>query len=63
MHTSNSYYRPSVHYKNKGVLHNKLSPPFWQQEPKRERERSANPMITSEEEEDEERRGGAPGQR
>jgi hypothetical protein len=42
--------------------HNKLSPPFWQQEPKRER-KSADPMITSGEEDDEERRSGAPGRR
>ena len=38
MHAANSYYRPSVHYKNK-VLNNKRSPPFWHQEPKREREK------------------------
>jgi hypothetical protein len=35
MHAANSYYRPSVHNK---VLNNKRSPPFWHQEPKRERD-------------------------
>jgi hypothetical protein len=70
MHASydrpNSYYRLIVHYKNKGYCikgycHNKPSPPFWQQEPKRERETS--PRITGWEEDDEEQRGGAPGER
>jgi hypothetical protein len=66
MHASydrpNSYYKPIVHYKNKRYCQsNKPSPPFWQQEPKRER--NANPRITSWEEDDEEQRGGAPGER
>jgi hypothetical protein len=71
MHASyerpNSYYRPIVHYKNKGVLHKgyciiNLLPLFGNKNQK-ERERDANPMITSGEEDDEEQRGGAPGQR
>jgi hypothetical protein len=41
--------------------HNKPSPPFWQQEPKRERD--ASPRITSWEDDDEEQRSGAPGER
>jgi hypothetical protein len=66
MHASydrpNSYYKPIVHYKNRRYYQsNKPSPPFWQQEPKRERD--ANPKITSWEEADEEQRSGAPGER
>ena len=65
MHASydrpNSYYRPIVHYKNKVLNINVL--PLFGTKNQKERERSANPMITSGEEDDEERRGGAPGQR
>jgi hypothetical protein len=50
MHASydrpNSYYKPIVHYKNKRYCQsNKPSPPFWQQEPKRERRQSKDHQL------------------
>jgi hypothetical protein len=70
MHASyerpNSYYRPIVHYKNKGccikgtAIINLL--PLFGNKNQKKRERDANPMITNWEEDDEEQRGGAPGQ-
>jgi hypothetical protein len=71
MHASydrpNSYYRPIVHYKNKGYCIKgtaiiKTFSPFLATRTKK-RERDTNPMITSWEEDDEEQRGGALGQR
>jgi hypothetical protein len=67
MHASydrpNSYYKPIVHYKNKGTasLINLL--PLFGNKNQKEREIYANPEITSWEEDDEEQRGGAPGER